>query len=325
MNRMTIADLKKVRGFNWYGMEDGLRGPSLAELQDARNRGLRFIRLPLHYDTPNAPVQQILANAEAANIWVGVERHNYGRIGGEPKINATDGTLITTANAQVWYDKCLADLAAFGQYESYVPLDMNEPSQTAATGTPADRNWETISRGRVTAMRAAGYTGTIGVCSGARSSAGGINTIHPNGWWITDPDCFLEVHHYLGGLKDSHSQTRTELNKWTVDFGGQAGITTYLQYINRSFGFGLFGTAKWNPVPILIGEFAMPQTMILELHQYLSKVDIREAGALLWAGGMWNNYPWKMTPEQRNALAAHTEQAGIPTGTTTSPQFVVQS
>lgn len=296
---MTLADLRAVRGFNWYGMEDGLRAPSLAELQDAANRGLRFLRVPQPYDCDRAAVQRLLADASQAGVWISPHPHNYGRIGGTPKISATDGALITTANADQWVQKCLDDLAAFSRYPAYVPLDMNEPSQRA--------EWEEISRRRVAALRGAGYAGIVGVSAGARSSAAGINSTHPLGWWHTDdPLAFVEVHHYLEGILPEGVKSRASMDA----YARSKGSPTYLAHVEKTFGYGLFGTLKWRSVPKLVGEFAFPPALIKELHLYLSKLDVADAGALLWAGGMWGTYPYKMTPEQRNALAAHTDKAG---------------
>lgn len=296
---MTLADLRAARGFNWYGMEDGLRPPSLAELTDAASRGLRYLRVPQPYDVDVAAVQRLLSDAAQAGVWVSPHPHNYGRIGGSPKINATDGVLITGSNQDQWVQKCLDDYANFGRYASWVPLDMNEPSQRT--------EWEPISRARATALRGAGYTGIIGCSAGARSSAAGINSTHPLGWWhADDPLCFLEVHHYLEGILPEAIKTRATMDA----FAQSKGFATYLSLVDKTFGYGMFGTTKWASIPKLVGEFAFPPALIKELHLYLSKVDVAGAGALLWAGGMWGTYPYKMTPEQRNALAAHTDKAG---------------
>jgi hypothetical protein len=301
---MSLSAVSGLRGVNWYGMEDGLRGPTLAELQAFVSRGYNFLRLPVAYDTTNATIATVLADAVTAKIWVGVEIHNYGRIGGTANINATDGTVITSSNQQTWFTKCTDQLAAFQGYASYVPLDMNEPKQTGA-------QWEPISQGRVSALRAAGWAGVIGVSAAKVSSAGGINNAdaHPNGWWITDTKAFLEVHQYLQPLSDVTLQTRSQLDAWVVSSSGQSDLTTYAQYVARAFYWGAMGDSRWTNVPMLIGEFAMPPGCETELDIFLNQVDSRGVGAIEWGAGMWGTYNWKMTTAQYDVLSAHVVNA----------------
>lgn len=289
----TIEDIKRVRGVNWYGMDDGLRGPTLAELRAFVAQGFNFLRLPLRDNTSHAAVAAILEDAVTAGIWIGAERHTYGKVG---------GVVISDANKQDWYDKTVADAMAWQVYPSYVALDLNEPVQNAAV-------WEPISAGRVAALRAAGFTGIIGVCAALASSSGGINTIHPDGWWIDDPNAFIELHHYLPQLTDGYHQSRLELDNWARDFSGQ-GVTTYLAYVNKAWAFGALGTARWADVPIFIGEYGFPQALDLEEDAYLTKLDGRAqpVGAIRWAVGMWSgNYPYKPTATQLAILSNHTD------------------
>ena len=194
-------------------------------------------------------------------------------------------------------------MLAFKDHPSYVPLDMNEPEQLGP-------DWEPIAAGRVAALRSAGWDGIIGVSAGARSSAGGINNAtngHPGGWWITDTRAFLEVHHYLQHLNDGSVQTRAQLDALAA--GSGRGVSTYLQFIDRTFPDGLFGNAIWNDVPVFVGETSMPPGMEAEMHALLRLYDARGVGVCWWADWTANptsTYAWRMNNAQRAVLTAHT-------------------
>lgn len=301
----TIDDVAEFRGYNWYGVEDNKRFPTLAELQNMAARGYTIVRLPIRADTATSAIETFLDNCDTAKIWAYVEEHTYGYFNGDPRINnpGPNGILLTAANAQQWYDKCVTHLNLFGHHPSYIPGDMNEPEQNGAA-------WEPVSAGRVTALVNAGWTGIIGVSAAARSSAGAINN-HHNDWWVSHPNAFLEVHHYLNGQTDSHTQTTVEMDAWVVSSSGQGDLTTWNQYINRAFGWGCFGTAVWNNVPIMIGEYAQAVGMDTALETYLDKVDTRGVGAVFWAGGMWQptntNYAWDIerSTSMKDIMTAH--------------------
>lgn len=299
---LLLSQVPLLRGVNWYGMDQGLRGPTLAELQVFKARGYNMVRLPTNWATTTSQVTPILADAVTAGIYIGVEVHNFGRIGGTADVNASDGTAISSSNQSTWFSRCTTEYAAFGSYPSWVPLDMNEPKQTGSV-------WEPITQGRVAALRTAGYTGVIGVSAAQLSSAGAINnsTSHPGGWWITDTNSFLEVHHYLSPLSDASLQNQATLDAWVVSSSGQSDLKTYIQYINRAFYFGAMGDSRWTNVPMIVGEWTMPPGCEVEFNAFLNECDNRRVGAVVWAAGMWpSTYAWRMNEAQFGVLTRHT-------------------
>ena len=49
--RATLDDIRSAVGVNWYGMEQGLAGPTPAELAAMVGHGVTFRRLPVAWDT----------------------------------------------------------------------------------------------------------------------------------------------------------------------------------------------------------------------------------------------------------------------------------
>lgn len=285
MGVFTLNELARTQGVNWYGLDEAPGTPqhvppTQAQLHRIKRDGITAIRLPVSWTVTDANLEQVLSDADAVGLRVFVECHTYGHTGGTNKTQAAGGggTLIDPAiqsTVDTWTAWCVSQLNKFKHHPSYVPCDMNEPSQIGSV-------WENISRQRVAALRAAGWTGLIGVSSGGGgSSAGGINnatTGHPNGWWVRDdPGTFLEFHLYFDSsvvpqtnwmpLNDQvvGGTTYQGLNTKAVA-AAVSGVTDISTYVDKKITEGFFGASKYLadgvtlrwPMPVFVGEWAFP-------------------------------------------------------------------
>lgn len=172
-------------------------------------QGVKLVRLPVQWervqpklfgpldDNELAAITTALEAAAANDIQVIIDLHNYGTYNdGKTQLKLGSSGLNASALGNFWntMTQKVGSHTALAGYSL-----MNEPHDLWPTVKPAEaaKKWEELTQQVVTAIRGAGYDGTLFVPGYDWSSLARWRDNHPKAW-IKDPQNNIryEAHHY---------------------------------------------------------------------------------------------------------------------------------